>query len=225
MFGVICAPLGLWYQVRNLIKFKIPLTYVPNLGENSVMYSGNLPLIQRLFGLGDGRLGYVFGSISLVGAPFDEYNPTLGLFKTAMFDEGANSINDTNYPQIHVTGPILFWISVALFLLCFGCFIISMVKKSENMNGIERVYFSLLFAVNLGSYYMFSIAYPLSCTFNIRYCMPLIPLCAMGMALAVQKNKDSKKPAAAWFRRAMYTLTAAFCAMSYLVYTQVGAVI
>ena len=223
VFGIICVPLGVWWQVRNLVKFQIPLTYVPDLGSNSVMYSGNMPLAERLFSLGNGQLSYVYGSISLVGAPYNEYNPTLGLFKTAMFDECANSICDRNYPQIHVTGPILFWISVVLFLICFVCFIVSMIRKSENINGVERVYFSLLFAVILVSYYLFCLAYPLSCTFNIRYAMPLIPLCAMGLALVLQRTKESGKAAATWFRRVMYALTAAFCAMSYLVYTQVGA--
>ena len=223
LFGVICVPLGLWWQVRNLIKFKIPLTYVPDLGSNSPMYSGNMPLTERLFSFGNGQLDYIYGTNTYVGAPFNEYNPTLGLFKTAAFDECANSICDRNYPQIHITGPILFWISVVLFLICFVCFIVSMIRKSENINGVERFYFALLFGVILVSYYMFCIAYPLACTFNIRYAMPLIPLCAMGLAMATQRTLSSKKAAATWFRRVMYALTAAFCAMSYLVYTQVGA--
>lgn len=223
VFGVICVPLGVWWQVRNLIKFKIPLTYVPDLGTNSVMYSGNMPLTERLFSFGNGQLSFVYGSISFVGAPYNEYNPTIGLFKTAMFDECANSISDVHYPQIHITGPILFWISVVLFLTCFVCFVISMIKKSENVNGIERVYFSLLFAVILFSYYSFCLAYPLSCTFNIRYAMPLIPLCAMGLALTIQRGESSQKAFSIWFRRVMYAISAAFCCMSYIVYTQVGA--
>lgn len=222
LFGVICVPLGVWWQVRNLLKFHVPLTYVPDLGTNSVMYSGNMPLTERLFSLGNGQLDYIYGSITLVGAPFNEYNPTLALFKTAMFDECANSINDTHFPQIHVTGPILFWISVVLFLICFGCFIISMIRKSENINGVERFYFTLLFGVILISYYMFCIAYPLSCSFNIRFCMPLIPLCAMGLAMVLQRSENSKKAISTWLRRGMYALSAAFCCMSYLVYTQVS---
>ena len=223
VFGVICIPLGVWWQVRNLIKFQVPLTYVPELGTNSVMYSGNMPLAERLFSLGNGQLSYIYGSITLVGAPFNEYNPTLALFKTAMFDECANSINDTHFPQIHITGPILFWISVVLFLICFVCFIVSMIRKSKYINGVERAYFGLLCASILFSYYMFSISIPYSCSFNIRFCMPLIPLCAMGMAMVLQKTKDSEKPVTVWLRRALYALSAAFCAMSYLVYTQVGA--
>lgn len=222
LFGVICVPLGVWWQVRNLILYHVPLTYVPDLGTNSVMYSGNMPLTERLFSLGNGQLDYIYGSITLVGAPFNEYNPTLALFKTAMFDECANSINDTHFPQIHTTGPILFWISVVLFLICFGCFIVSMIRKSENINGVERFYFTLVFGVILISYYMFCIAYPLSCSFNIRFCMPLIPLCAMGLAMVLQRSESSQKAISTWLRRGMYALSAAFCCMSYLVYTQVA---
>lgn len=222
LFAVICAPLGLWWQVRNLILFKLPLTYVPMLDKSMSMYSGNMSLAQRLLSFGNGQLSYVYGSIKLIGAPFDEYNPTIGLFKTAMFDEGTNSISSLHYPQISVTGPILFWLSVILFTVSFVCFIVMMIKKNSAVNGAERAYFALIFATHLISYYMFAIAYPFSCTFNIRYCMPLIPLCAMGLALALQRLKESKKPAAIWFGRVMYALTAAFCAMSYLVYTQVG---
>ncbi len=222
VFGVICVPLGLWWQVRNLILFQIPLTYIPDLGELSFMYTGDLPLAQRLFSFGDGQLSYVYGSITLVGAPFNEYNPTIGLFKTAMFDECYCCICDRHFPQIHLIGPILFWISAALFLSCLICFIVMMIKKSGFLTGAERVYFSLLFGTELVSYYLFSFAYPYSCTYNIRYCMLLIPLCAMGMGIALQQSKVSQKPAAVWFRRGMYALTAVFCCMSYLVYTQVG---
>lgn len=222
VFGLICIPLGIWWQVRNLIKFQVPLSFIPSFGEQSFMYSGNMPLAQRLFSFGNGQLDFVYGSITLVGAPYNEYNPTLGLFKTAMFDECNNSINDIHFPQIHFTGPILFWISVVLFLTAFICFVVSMIRKSEGLDGTERVYFSLLFGVELVFFYIFALTYPHSCTFNIRYCMPLIPLCAMGLALALQRSESRAGVVSTWFRRAMYTLCVAFCCMSYLVYTQVG---
>ncbi len=222
VFGVICVPLGLWWQVRNLLLFKVPLTYVPNLGTGSEMYSGNMSVAQRLFDFGNGQLSYVYDAITLIGGPYNEYNPTVGLFKTAMFDEGTKSINNINFPQITVTGPILFWLSVALFLISFVCFVIMMIKKSKDITGTERIYFSLIFAVHLISYYMFCFSYPFSCTLNIRYCMPLIPLCAMGLGMMLKSTEKNTKPAATVFRRFMYVLTAAFCGMSYLVYTQVG---
>ena len=39
-FAVICFPLGLWYPVRNLVRFGVPLTYVQEMPENSVQYLG-----------------------------------------------------------------------------------------------------------------------------------------------------------------------------------------
>lgn len=221
LFGVLCVPPALWWQVRNLIKFKVPLTYVPYLNPEDPIYSGNLPLTQRLFSFGGQELTYVYDAFTAYGAPYNEFNPTLGLFKTAMFDEGTNSITAEHFPQITVTAPILYWISVVLFLICFVCFICMMVKKSDALSGFERVYFALLFGVQLISYYLFALAYPFTCTFNIRYAMPLIPLCAMGLALALQHAGNGT--GARWFRRGMYALTTAFCVMSYVVYTQIGA--
>ncbi|MBQ3331451.1 MAG: glycosyltransferase family 39 protein [Ruminococcus sp.] len=223
VFGVICVPLGLWWQVRNLIKFKVPLTYIPLLNTGDPIYSGNLSLAERFFGFGGQQLTYVYDAFTAYGSPYNETNPTLGLLKTAMFDEGTNSITAEHFPQITVTAPILYWLSVVLAAVSFICFIVMMIRKSELINGVERFYFSLLYGVHFVSYYMFAIAYPFTCTYNIRYAMPLIPLAVMGTAMALQKTESSTKAAAAWFRRIVYALTAAFCAMSYLVYTQIGA--
>jgi len=225
VFGVICVPLGVWWQVRNLIKFDVPLTYVPLLSVDDPIYSGNLSVWERLFNFGGTQLTYVYDAFTAYGSPYNEFNPTLGLFKTAMFDEGTNSITAEHFPQIAVTAPILYWLSVILALLSLGCFIYMMVKKSDSVNGVERAYFSLLFGVQFVCYYMFAFAYPFTCTYNIRYAMPLIPLTVMGMGFVLQKTKDSEKALTIWFRRLLYALTAAFCAMSYIVYTQIGTTI
>ena len=222
VFGIICVPLGVWWQVRNLIKFKVPLTYVPLLSDQDPIYGGNLSVTERLFNFGGQQLTYVYDAFTAYGSPYNEFNPTLGLLKTAMFDEGTNSITAEHFPQIAVTAPIMYWLSVILAVLCLGCFIYMLVKKSDNINGAERVYFALLFGVQFVSYYMFAFAYPFTCTYNIRYAMPLIPLCVMGMGFVLQKTKESQKAPVKWFRYLLYALTTAFCAMSYIVYTQIG---
>ena len=218
VFGVICVPLGLWWQVRKLLKFQVPLTFVPSLSQSSPIYCGDYSMSERLFNFGGEQFLYVYDGFTDYGAPYNEFNPTLGLFKTAMFDEGNNSVTAEHFPQITVTAPILYWISVILFVLCFCCLIMSLIKKSKNISGVERVYFALLTVVILVCYYWFCFSYPFTCTMNIRYCIPLIPLCAMGMALTLQ-NYAAKR-----YKRIMYALCVAFCVMSYLVYTQIGLV-
>lgn len=219
-FGAVSIPLGLWWQVRNLILFKVPLTYVPAISTNSSQYIGDHSVMERLFSFGGGQLGTVYEAFTAYGSSYNEFNPTLGLFKTAMFDECYTRISDINYPQITVTGPILFWISVVLFITAFVCFAVMMIKKSRNINGHERVFFALLFAVHIVSYYIFCFSYPQTCTMNIRYAMPLIPLCMMGLGLFIQNSGDGK--AAVWFRRVMYGICGAFCVMSYTVFTQIA---
>ena len=221
LFGAICAPLGLWWQVRNLIAFKVPLTYVPYLSEKDVTYCGDMSAAQRLFDFGNGQLSFVYDAYTAYGAPYDEYNPTLGLIKTSLFDEGQHSINDVNYPQIAVTGPILFWVGALLAILCFIAFIVMMAKKNAGIDGVTRVFFSVFAATMLVSYYLFCFSYPFTCTMNIRYCVPLIPLFAMGLGLLLQRF-SGKSVKEKLLRYSAVGLTALFSVMSCVVYSQIS---
>jgi len=40
IFGCVCLPLGLWYSVRNFIKYEVPFNYVQKLSENQTNMSG-----------------------------------------------------------------------------------------------------------------------------------------------------------------------------------------
>ncbi len=222
VFGVICAPLGLWWQVRNLIAFEVPLTYIPEPVDTAhPQYCGDMSVFQRLFNFGGGQLSYVYPAFTEHGAPYDEFNPTLGLFKTALFDEGANGISEVNFPQIAVTGQILFWVGTILGLLCFAAFIMMMVSKKSGLDGMSRIFFSALAVTMLGSYYLFCFRYPFTCTMNIRYCVPLIPLFAMGLGLLLKRYPDNT-PAQRIFRCTTCALTAAFVVSTLIVYTQAG---
>lgn len=223
VFGVICVPLGLWWQIRNWVKFQVPVTFVHRLSNSSPIYLGNYDVSERLLNFGGRPFYYVYDAFTDYGAQYNEYNPTMGLFKTAMFDEGNNSITAEHFPQIRVTAPILYWISVVLFLLCFGCLVYALMKKSKILSSVERAYFALLAGVQLICYYWFCFSYPFTCTMNIRYCMTLIPLCAMGLGLVLSKESNSKQ--AKWMKRSVYALCAVFCGMSYFVYTQIGMTI
>ena len=223
VFGAISIPLGIWWQVRNLIEFKIPLTYVPYLSEQDAQYCGNMPLTERLFDFGNGQLSFVYDAFTdpNFGAPYNEYNPTIGLIKTSLFGEGQNGISDIHFPQIATTGPILFWIGVILAILCTAAFVIMMISKKSGLDGISRVFFGVLAVTMLGSYYLFCFKFPFTCTMNIRYCVPLIPLFAMGLGLLLQRfNGDSVGEKV--LRYGTYVLAAAFAVMTCIVYSQLA---
>lgn len=221
LFGVISVPLGLWWQVRNLIEFEVPMTYVPYLSTNDVQYCGNMSAAQRLFDFGNGQMGYVYDAFTAYDAPYNEYNPTLGLIKTSLFGEGLNSITDRHFAQIEVTGPILFWIGVILALLCFVAFIVMMIGKKSGLDAPTRIFFGVLAATMLVSYYLFCFRYPFTCTMNIRYCVVLIPLFAMGLGLLLQ-NCGEKTRSQKILRYGACTAVAAFAVMSCVVYSQLA---
>ncbi len=222
VFAVICFPLALWWQTRNFLAFGVPITYIPNLGPQDPTYSGNMSILKRLFDFGNGQLDYVYDAYVNYGATYNEYNPTIGLFKTAMFDEGENQISTIHFPQLEITGRVLFWVSVVLFLLCFVAFLYVMVSKKSNLKFTTRVFYLILFAIFIGSYYLFCFQYPHTCTMNIRYCVPLIVMCAFGLGLLLQSLKSTR-----WhkiLKYSAYTLTILFVAATSVVYTQVGVI-
>lgn len=223
VFGAICAPLGLWWQVRNLIEFEVPLTYVPMLSTQDAQYCGDMSATERLLDFGHGQLSYVYTAFSEqnFGAPYDEYNPTVGILKTSLFGEGQHGISDIHFPQIGTTGPILFWIGVILAALCFIAFIVTMISKTSGLDGISRAFYGVLAATMLVCYYMYGFVYPFTCSLNIRFCVPLIPLFAMGLGLLIQRC-GGKSVQHRLLRYGSYALVAAFAVMTCVVYSQIA---
>lgn len=221
LFGVICAPMALWWQVRNLIAFKVPLTFVPRLSEDSAQYVGGISALDRLFNFGGDQLSYVYDAFTDFGAPYNEFNPTMGLIKTSLYDEGRRGISAINFPQIATTGTILFWVGVVFALLCFVSFFVMMLRKDSGLDGVTRVVFSVFALTMLASYYLYGFQYPFTCSLNIRFCVPLIPLFAMGMGLLLQRFSGNSKPERI-LRYGVYVIAAAFVVMTLIVYTQVS---
>ena len=119
-----------------------------------------------------------------------------------------------------MTGPILFWIGVVLGLLCFVAFISMMIRKDTGLDGLSRVFFSALAITLLASYYVFCFEFPFTCTMNIRYCVPLIPLFAMGLGMLLRQF-GGNRPGERILRYSVYSLTAAFVVMTCLLYSQI----
>lgn len=191
VFGVICVPLALWWQVRNFLLFDVPITYVPNLGKNAEQYLGNMSIASRLFDFS--QIRYPYDGFPDYGSPFYEFNPILGLFKTAVFDEGTNAINDTTFPQISFIGPVILYISIALFLLCFVMFIMNLFRKKSVLNADMKIFFGTAAAVFLIFYFLFCFQYPHTCTMNMRYCAPVIVFLLLGMGVYLQDMNEGKE--------------------------------
>lgn len=154
VFAAISLPLGLWYSVRNYIRFQQPLGYVLEIGEDSFTYTGQYSMIARLIGI-DWK--------NLLQTPYadvgEDYNAPVYFLKSALFGEFTYSVE----------GMIPVLLLLAAFILSIGVVaeIVSELKgKVYDGEGKGILIICLLY---YGSIVGFNIRYPHACSMDYRY--------------------------------------------------------
>ena len=85
-FLAVTAPLSLYWSLRNLIRFGVPLGYVPE-SNISIQYIPQ-DIITRLFDFRPYQLINPYFNLIEYGDNFNEYNPLMALLKTSASEEG-----------------------------------------------------------------------------------------------------------------------------------------
>lgn len=202
-FLAVCAPLGLWHSVRNLVVLGQPLGYVPAPPLDSGLYVGCHSLKERFFSF---PLLQYFGSWCNSKG---DYNVWIFLLKSALFGEW-----EYNVPRLLADSFLLLFLILTLIsVVCMFCCL-----RKKDAHPILRYGLLLLAVVQLTMYLNFNIGYPFGCTMDFRYIVPIVVPFAVFTALAAdwmdQGDKWWKKGAAA----AIYTIIGGFCALSVLFY-------
>ena len=199
LFGVVCIPLGIGWQVRNYLRFGVPLTYVPRLSDQADQYLGNYSVTERFldfrslldFGVFPARTGQQ-------GATYFEHNIPLAAVKSSLF--GEYSVWKSK-DALNIFSAVLFWIAVVLTVvacICAVCMIVRMIRHKSvrftseyRMTPAEGLFFLLYTLTILGSYVVFCFSYPHFCSMDFRY---IVPLLLIGAALlGVSFNRLSEK--------------------------------
>ncbi len=185
----ICAPLGLWWGIRNYITHGVPITYVMRLPDTSSQYVGNISVMERIFDFSPSQFADVGDQFTMYDGAYNEYNPLVALFKTSMFDE---LFTVRFYPEIAGVNNVLFWSAVILGVVGFISMIYSFCY-SKRLSGVHKIFVGILYAVIFISYYAFCIQFPHVCTENIRYAVPLIVIGAFFAGSAVRDLENCQK--------------------------------
>lgn len=185
VFGIICVPLALWWSVRNYILYRVPFNYVLDFGKTTDMYVGNYTVLERLTDFSAYQFNSVYDQFVWYNCPYYEYNPTVGLFKTAMFDEAQYTTD------IDFWAKLLFWVNVALALVAVGAMIYMLVKRTSILDKVTKAFLLLVYIIPLLSYYWFCFAYPYTCTMNIRYAVITIFTGVLFLSMAVKNVRDN----------------------------------
>lgn len=209
IFACISFPLGLWWSIRNYIKYQVPIGFVP-IPPKTYQYVGDIPVTRRIIDFSLEQFSCVYQCAVNRGDSYNEYNPIISLLKTSMFDEFVNS---NSFPHVTGFGEMLFWTNVILSLFSAIAIIVVLVKNLIP-DGTEKWILLLGYIINFICYLVFCIGYPSTCTENIRYASPLIyiSLIFSGILFSKKKLKIEK------IEKVFYYFSALFCCTSLLIY-------
>lgn len=180
VFGVICIPLGIGWQVRNYVMYGVPLLYVPKLSVKADQYLGMYSAAERFF---DWKSLADFGvypmRTGVQGATYFEHCIPLALLKMALFGEYSVW---KDIPSYDVAGNLCFVLQAILILLSFVGVILAVVRFIKRCKAREPItakwvslIFLLIYAVTmLYSYATFCFSYPHFCSMDFRYVVPLL---------------------------------------------------
>ncbi len=169
LFGAICMPIGLYWPVRNYVKFGVELNYIPRLSEKSSQFIAQ-SAAERFLNWIPFQLSSPFTQWADVGAPYNEFNPIIALWKNAMFDEKTFFDGCITLQAVCV---ILFVINIVLSFTVLKS-VIGFFSEKRRWSMEIKLLIAGIFIIVTGNYFVFCINYPHVCTQNMRYCVPLI---------------------------------------------------
>jgi hypothetical protein len=174
IFGIISLPLGLWFQIRSLIKFS---NFHMILNAGKFAYLGDYSLFKRFFTLNFYEL-FNFANVT------SDYNLPAYIIKTAIFGEYT-------FNNIGILRVMLISISFILIIISIVLMIRYLFKKKKNI--IINILL-VTFITSLISMYVFNYLYPNGCSMDFRYIViNLVPgIIIITYSLNEMKNKIVK---------------------------------
>lgn len=147
LFAVVVVPLGLSFEIKNKIKWDMPLNYIPPVGEN---FPDSITLKNRLF---DIKTSSVYTFLTTRGDSFDEYNIPLAMVKTSLFGE-------YNYSDVsrwmRVLAPTVFVTGIILILIALIATAYMMLSKKSRLSFKWKIILFGTWATYLMAYLYFA---------------------------------------------------------------------
>lgn len=189
VFVLIAVPIGMWFQVRNLILFDQPFGYVLRIPEGIDQWLGDLTVSERYL---------TFPIANLFEFPFlihnRDINPLYGnvcmnTIRTFSFGE-IGVFWHMEIPQFVAAAILTINLLVLAIAIVFTFIALICAIKKRNVIILAIFVFSLAL---LGSYLYFSYDYPFVCTANYRYIMFLTVAFGAFIGYSIQTIAGRKK--------------------------------
>lgn len=223
VFGIICVPLGLWFEIRNFIKWDVPVLYVQEMSKGELQYIGDINFFSRIsdfslfqfrnvfeqWAYTDDKTGEIFG--------YNEYNPLIALLKTSVFGEFINSGNSGGNEFLIKMSEILFYSTA---LIAAGSFILMIIVLSKKgiIRVTEKILFASFYLIMMINYYKLQYDYPFVCTMDFRYITPSVITGALFYGIAEKHYGSGSHPAVRAAKTAGKILAVNFVICTMVVY-------
>ena len=222
VFGVICVPLGLWFGIRNYIKWKVPITYVHEIPKEALQYLGDQSFVSRITDFSSKQLKSVYeqwADLDEAGniINYNEYNPIYTVLKNSIFGEYINETCFAAHTYINKVAVILFWLNAFIAAAAFIAMIVMCIRKTK-AGRIEKWFVALFYFTMMVSFYKTAADYPFTCTMNFRYITPTVITGALFIGLALEKFRAKKTGPSAVVLNASLVLSALFAVCTCLIY-------
>lgn len=161
IFGIVCVPLGLCWNIYRSLKYGVSLNYIAEIPVDSGQYIGDIPMLTRL-GLPSVRQ---LTSNAISWEHSADFSNIWGqTFLTMNFDEGLLHIDGGIW---RILAHLLLWLSIFLSLLLLVALLRSLCSSKTDVS--YKILFPINFLMIYGFFIKFAFDYPQICTMNFRY--------------------------------------------------------
>ncbi|MBR1862917.1 MAG: glycosyltransferase family 39 protein [Ruminococcus sp.] len=224
-FGIVCVPLGLWFGIRNYIKWKVPLTYVQEMSKDSYQYIGDMSFISRITDFSPKLFANPYeqwGDADEFGVvkSYNEYNPLVALLKNSLF--GENIYEDTFGKDTYLNAvcAVFFWLALIIAAFAFVMIGFMCIKKTE-AKLMEKLFLIAYYLMLMFTFYHSSAKYPFTCTMNFRYITPTVIIGAASVGMFVSRIQDNRDQASGTAVKVINCTCLLFAVLSTFIYLNV----
>ena len=188
-FAAVVFPLGLWFPLKNLIGYGVPMTYVYAIDSSANMDVWMYSPLQRLLLPSPELLKNPF---IMEGAAGNDFNIFLAIIKTGLFDE-----RQYESPYMITIARIMVALTFILTIVVLIAAVIGAVRRYKesgkkllgNTEGIAMWILAVAFVI---PEIVFCFKYPVTCSASFRYISPILITIAFWSGSIMKKAEEKE---------------------------------
>lgn len=212
-FGVVCVPLGLWFQIRNLIKWGIPINYMWAMKPDNPMYLGDRLFTERITDFSLYQFKIPFEQFLERGDDYAEFNPLVAILKNFIFGEYVDEYSFNAFQSAQKIAYVLFYTGILLALLVFIAAVIVLILERKT-SVFAKIFLAGTYLSSLACFYWMCYSEPYVCTMNSRYLIHVLVISFVFFGIFISWMSNWKTKASMIIRIVLAILITLFSAMS-----------